>query len=203
MIPGMTRTPSISAWAIKKGDKEEKVKISKPWLGAACMSAITTVVSHPHLVTAAHMTVNPLCRGTPWAVAFIKIMTDYGMSAFYLGLKSRLLVNLLPFSSFIVMGIADNILYRNILSVAFNHTDSSSSSSSSAAGGSAMISYMNYGLLSLAHMVPGFFTFLGMRTVSRIVFGCSVHRKHQFQRRKESVDAYMTKLRRKSGTERK
>jgi hypothetical protein len=121
-------------------------------------------------------------------------------------------VNILPYSSFAVMAVVDNFVYKHILSqihirdsVVSDAIVAKHSMSLTSTNGSNMLSYLNYGLLTLAHCVPGFICFLGMRFVpiitilvnflynailqcrglSRIVFGESVHRRHQRLRRKD------------------
>lgn len=59
--------------------------------------------------------------------------------------------------------------------------------------GSAL-SLLNYGLLTAAQIVPGFCIFLTMRAGSWMLFGPTIHRQHQLQRRKDIVEACVTRI---------
>eukprot|EP00981_Chlorochromonas_danica_P007679 scaffold1863_cov166-Ochromonas_danica.AAC.4 len=207
VIPGLTHVASnwnlhASRSSSSSGAYREKMS-TKAWLMSICSTVCTTVCSHPNIVSAVHMVANPLCKGSPWAVAVIKVLTDYGIGAFYNGMKLRIFVNLLPFTSFLVMGIADNIIYRSILSVANigHHHHHHIQPSSTPAVGAA--SYLTYNLLTAAHIVPSFLSFVSIRALYRMMFGPSMLRKQQLLRRKEIVEAFMTKIRKRSDSREK
>ncbi len=50
--------------------------------------------------------------------------------------------------------------------------------------GSALTLFNN-GLLTAVHAIPGFLAFLGVRCISSLIFGSSIHRKDQIARRRE------------------
>lgn len=163
-----------------------------------------TVISHPFVVLSVSMIKDPFLRGDSWLYAYFKFTTSYGISAFYRGLRSRVLFGVLPVSPFLLLGITDTIAYRQmigqgsfdstggVLSVAREITAHDSS-------GSAM-GILNYGLLTACHLLPGFLSFVGVRSIVWMLFGSSSHRKHQLYRRKEIVEAHFLRLKKRSNS---
>eukprot|EP01031_Cornospumella_fuschlensis_P036810 gene36810-44653_t len=78
--------PGIHGIVSSRGSgKKERKKKTNRWERSA-LNLATTFLSHPALVVATHMVCNPLCQGSPWMVAYIKVLTDYGVRSFYRGL---------------------------------------------------------------------------------------------------------------------
>jgi hypothetical protein len=82
IIPGIA-----TSFPPKKDKQQTHSSMGTSWLFPTATTAITTLVSHPALVVATHMVANPLCTGSPWLIACIKVMTEYGVGALYRGLK--------------------------------------------------------------------------------------------------------------------
>ena len=159
----------------------------------SALNLATTFLSHPALVVATHMVCNPLCQGSPWMVAYIKVLTDYGVRSFYRGLKwvsflftcccavlmvygiwcvvfgvcrSRTLVNILPYSIMQEIDVHTHLTpLTSPPAAAPTSLVASSASPLTAAipSTTSVLRYLNYGLLTLAHAVPGFLCFLGVR----------------------------------------
>lgn len=161
-------------------------------------TAITTL-SQPFLVIAVRMVKHQLGAGKSWLYAYLQLLTNEGLPYLYTALRSRLIYNLLPISSFYFFGIPDSIIYRRIIGQSvFSSTEQMLNVARQLAAqdnSQSALSLMNYGVLTMSHFIPGFVSFLGMRSIGWLLFGPTIHRRHQVQRRSEIVDAYLQKLR--------
>lgn len=100
-----------------------------------------------------------------------------------------MIYNLLPISSFYFFGIPDSIIYRRIIGQSvFSSTEQMLNVARQLAAqdnSQSALSLMNYGVLTMSHFIPGFVSFLGMRSIGWLLFGPTIHRRHQVQRRSE------------------
>lgn len=99
--------------------------------------------------------------------------------------------NVLPISSFYFFGIPDSIIYRRIIGQSvFSSTEHVLNVARQLAAqdnSQSALSLLNYGVLTASHIIPGFVSFLGMRGVCWFLFGSTIHRRHQVQRRSEVI----------------
>lgn len=89
-------------------------------------------------------------------------------------------------------GVPDSIIYRRIIGqeifASTEHVISVARQLANQDNSNAALSILNYGLLTAVQIIPGFVSFLGMRGVGWMLFGATIHRKHQLHRRKEVRD---------------
>jgi len=171
-------------------------------LQRACVAFMT----HPLIVLSAAMVKNPLYQGHNAFVSFFKMWSNVGIGGFYSGFRARFVLSLIPLSPVVLMGLPNLITYRcvdgqgsmdstgGVLSVIKHIT----SEPVNADGSGSVMSLFNYGLLTAAHVLPGFVTFVAMRSLSWLVLGSSLNRKHQISRRKEIVDAHISLIDKKT-----
>lgn len=100
-----------------------------------------------------------------------------------------MIYNLIPISSLYFCGIPDSIIYRRIIGQSvFTSTEQALNVARQLASqdnSQSAVSLLNYGVLTASHVIPGFVSFLGMRSIGWFLFGPTIHRKHQLERRSE------------------
>lgn len=110
---------------------------------------------------------------------------------FWHSLRSRLMYNLMPISSFYFFGIPDSIIYRRIIGqsvfASTEHVLNVARQLAVQDNSQSALSLLNYGVLTVSHLIPGFVSFLGTRFFGWILFGPTIHRKHQEQRRTQVI----------------
>lgn len=167
-------------------------------------TAIITTLSQPFLVIAVRMVKHQLGAGKTWLYAYLQLLSNEGLPYLYTALRSRMIYNLMPISSLYFCGIPDSIIYRRIIGQSvFTSTEQALNVARQLASqdnSQSAVSLLNYGVLTASHVIPGFVSFLGMRSIGWFLFGPTIHRKHQLERRSEIVNAYLLKIKQQRQT---
>lgn len=95
----------------------------------------------------------------------------------------------MPISSVYFLGIPDSIIYRRIIGQSMfastEHVLNVARQLAAQDNSQSALSLLNYGVLTASHIIPGFFSFLGVRWMGWLLFGPTIRRRHQLQRRSE------------------
>ena len=72
----------------------------------------TATLSHPFLLMSLTIATNPTYRGYGAVYAYLKLVSTEGFMGLYKGLRSNILLSLLPLSPFMMFGITDMLLFK-------------------------------------------------------------------------------------------
>jgi len=72
-------------------------------------------LSHPFLLMSLTMVTNPLYQGYGAGYAYLKLVTTEGLMGLYKGLRSNILLSLLPLTPYMMCGIADLLLFKSMI----------------------------------------------------------------------------------------
>lgn len=75
----------------------------------------TATLSHPFLLISLTIATNPIYRGYGAIYAYLKLISTEGFIGLYKGLRSNILLSLLPLSPFMMLGITDMLLIKRMI----------------------------------------------------------------------------------------
>ena len=208
----------VEETGLKRADRSEIPHLEDihvyTYLNGLLLRASTRIFAHPLLL----MAVRQVCdhgttpfpvpgnsRGLTWARDKTWMMNAWeyyyeegNISCFFRGLRSSLTSALVPISPFMMLGLAEIVLYRRIL----GHTGSGEPlalSGGSGRGGASVgtpsasiihdiitkeggySSLLRYGYLTCLQLIPGFLSFVGFRGTLWFIFGSTKQRQRQRQ----------------------
>lgn len=75
----------------------------------------TATLSHPFLLISLTIATNPIYRGYGAIYAYLKLVSTEGWKGLYKGLRSNMLLSLLPLPPFMMFGITDMLLFKRMI----------------------------------------------------------------------------------------
>jgi len=181
--------------------------------------ATTTALGHPFLTVSVSQVCDPnvvpypgidgsgnvlmWAAGSTWVSTVCGIYGNSGWKGFFRGLRSSLSIAMLPVSPFLLLGIADMIMYRRMLGQSGSGVNDNICGSASR-NHSASILYdilkkndgyrvvTQYAQLTLYQFIPGLVAFMAGRAALWFVFGSTERRLTQRRRRENYLKSFWT-----------
>mmetsp|Transcript_27746 Transcript_27746/g.61435 ORF Transcript_27746/g.61435 Transcript_27746/m.61435 type:complete len:156 (+) Transcript_27746:969-1436(+) len=135
---------------------------------------------------------DPLYKGQNCLRAFWQLASSQGIRGQFRGLRSHVLLRLIPFSPVVLLGIGEAIILRRMDGQGVGDNTGGIFSVARRMATEGGLGFLNYGLLTVVHALPGFLTFIAARALSWLALGSSLQRRHQLERRKEIVRAHIS-----------
>lgn len=204
VLHAMSSNISSSSLSSKADLQQNSTSYIKGFL----INSMSSIISHPFLVIATHKILNPTFSTASWIYTYLSLLSTKGISVFYKGLKSRAFLNYFsfPFNTVLkIVGLHDTIIYRRIIldeNLLLESAASTAALTPPTVSDAIVNSHsrnlvlstilsptglLNYGVLTIANIIPGFLSFVAMRISTNILFGRSIHRRQQQIRRKEVI----------------
>ena len=166
---------------------------SKSYTTGLFQRSVSSLLSHPFLCLSVAMIYNPKLRGQNWVLSSLSILSSSGIRGLYSGLRTHLGFSLVPFSSLLLFGISETIIYRSMAWVGRSQDDRSGGLLSVAQNivkNDGITGLLQYGLLTTIQIVPGFAAFIATRTMLWLFLGSSRRRKKQLLRRHQILEEF-------------